>query len=89
MPNEEKIWEAVQKTQEDVKEIKEALLGDGFGNPGYKSRIERLETNSRFMRGKITSFDIGIKIAAGLLGLIGTIFAIVKYVPEIGVLLNL
>lgn len=37
------IDEHLREIESDVKEIKAALLGDGFGNRGYMQRLEDVE----------------------------------------------
>jgi|APFre7841882793_1041355.scaffolds.fasta_scaffold100420_2 hypothetical protein len=39
----ELIEDKLNRIENDVKEIKTALLGDGFGNKGFMQRLEQVE----------------------------------------------
>ena len=56
------IEDKLNEIESDVKEIKTALLGDGFGNKGYMQRLEIVEQHVEETRKRVW-IERGIMVA--------------------------
>lgn len=93
---EEKIWSEmnqmktdISSIRTDVTDIKDALLGDKYGNRGYSDRIETLEDNCEIVQKEINSqrnFRKLVKLAAISVGSITA--GVLAFIEFIHPLLN-
>jgi hypothetical protein len=86
---EERIWAELNQVKTDVgkigvdvSDIKDALLGDKYGNPGYAGRLADLEDHCDTVRTEISTSKIYRKallwIGSAIIGS-GGVFSVVKF----------
>jgi hypothetical protein len=71
------MQEDIHSLQADIKQIKDALLGDGY-NPGFKQRIERVETETERNTVAVVNIKNWGSAAFAIVGILGTIFTILS-----------
>lgn len=93
---EQRIWDEITGIKTDVssirndvntlvsgqKDIKDALLGDKYGNKGYADRIVDLEDRTSIIRDSVKEINIKGRIIVGILSLLfggGGIYALIKF----------
>ena len=59
----------------DIKDIKDALLGDGY-NPGFKQRIEKVEKETDKNTSQLSKLKSYGTAIVSFLGLVGVVFGI-------------
>jgi hypothetical protein len=92
---EQKIWDEITGIKIDVssikndvntlvsgqKDIKDALVGDKYGNKGYGDRIVDLESRTSVIRDSVKEINIKGRIIVGILSLLfggGGIYALIR-----------
>lgn len=63
------MQEDIQSLKEDMKEIKDALLGDSF-NPGFKQRIQKVEIDTTHNTQKISKLYTYFAAIVSVLGVV-------------------
>ena len=76
------MQEDIRSLKADVKDIKQALIGDGF-NPGFKQRIEKVEVDTKDNTNKISKIFTIAYVAKGIPGIIMILLVVPFFVYRI------